>query len=181
MNQQRYRLVFNRHRGQLMAVSETAAAQGGPAAQRRDGPSPGSAPTGLGGLITRGALSGMLGLSLWGGMGHAAQAQVVANPNAPGTQRPTVLSGPNQTPIINIQTPSRSGVSRNSYSQFDVSGNGAVLNNSRTGAQTKLAGSVPANPWIATGAARVIVNEVSSNAETKLNGYLEIGGSERTS
>ncbi|VWX58926.1 hypothetical protein VARIO8X_150163 [Burkholderiales bacterium 8X] len=45
----------------------------------------------------------------------------------------------------------------------DVLVQGAILNNSRTGAQTNLGGAVGANPWLANGAARVILNEVRSN------------------
>ena len=69
-----------------------------------------------------------------------ATAQIVSDRGAPGTQRPTVLVAPNGVPLVNIQTPSAAGVSRNSYSQFDVQRNGAILNNSRTSAQTQLGG-----------------------------------------
>jgi len=62
---------------------------------------------------------------------HAA-AQIRADPSAPGNQRPTVLLAPNGVPLVNIQTPSAAGVSRNTYSQFDVQPKGAILNNSRT-------------------------------------------------
>ena len=59
--------------------------------------------------------------------GHA---QIIADPTAPGTQRPTVLTAPNGVPLVNIQTPSAAGVSRNTYRQFDVQQQGAILNNS---------------------------------------------------
>ena len=48
------------------------------------------------------------------------KAQIVADPNVASTQRATVLQTANAIPQVNIQTPSSAGVSRNSYSQFDV-------------------------------------------------------------
>src|SRR6185437_10287775 len=86
----------------------------------------------------------------------AAHAQIVADPHAPRTQQPTVLTTGNGLPQVNIQTPSAAGVSRNTYSQFDVNSNGAVLNNSRNPVQTQLGGWVQGNPWLAAGTARVI-------------------------
>lgn len=83
------------------------------------------------------AVTGLLG---------SAQAQIVADPQAPGPQRPTVLSAPNGVPLVNIQTPSAAGVSRNLYRRFDVARAGAILNNSRQPVQTQLGGWVPANP-----------------------------------
>jgi filamentous hemagglutinin len=105
-----------------------------------------------------------------------AFAQIKADPNAPGNQRPIVLLAPNGVPVVNIQTPSAAGVSRNTYSQFDVQPNGAILNNSRTNTQTQLGGWVQGNPWLATGSARVIVNEVNSSDPSLLNGWIEVAG-----
>lgn len=106
-----------------------------------------------------------------------ALAQIRSSPNAPGNQRPTVLLAPNGVPVVNIQTPSTAGVSRNTYSQFDVQPNGAILNNSRTDTSTQLGGWVQANPWLATGSARVILNEVNSTNPSYLNGWVEVAGS----
>ncbi|AOS81515.1 MULTISPECIES: filamentous hemagglutinin [Hydrogenophaga] len=80
-----------------------------------------------------------------------AWSQILADPSAPGSQRPTILSVGGGVPLINITTPSAAGVSRNTYRQFDVSSSGAILNNSRTATQTQLGGAVPGNPWLATG------------------------------
>ncbi len=106
-----------------------------------------------------------------------ALAQIRSDPSAPRNQRPTVLLAPNGVPVVNIQTPSAAGVSRNTYSQFDVKPNGAILNNSRTDASTQLGGWVQANPWLATGSARVILNEINSSNPSYLNGWVEVAGS----
>jgi filamentous hemagglutinin len=105
-----------------------------------------------------------------------ATAQIRADATAPVDQRPTILQTGNAIPLVNIQTPSAAGVSRNSYSQFDVDRNGAILNNSRTDAQTQLGGWVQGNPWLATGSARVILNEVNSSNPSHLNGWIEVAG-----
>ncbi|MCA3182177.1 MULTISPECIES: hemagglutinin repeat-containing protein [unclassified Cupriavidus] len=106
----------------------------------------------------------------------SANAQIVADSGAPRTQQPTVLSAPNGTPLVNIQTPSAAGVSRNTYGQFDVGGNGAILNNSRANAQTQLGGWVQGNPWLAGGEARVILNEVNASHPSQLRGPMEVAG-----
>ena len=49
------------------------------------------------------------------------------------------------------------GVSRNSYSQFNVAPQGAILNNSRTNVQTQLGGWAQGNPWLAGGSAKVAI------------------------
>ena len=117
-----------------------------------------------------------LGAVLWALPTPNAHAQVVAYRNAPGNQQPTVLQTANGVPQVNIQTPSAAGVSHNDYSQFDVQSNGVILNNSRTNVQTQQGGWVQSNPWLATGSARVILNEVNSSNPSYLNGYVEVAG-----
>jgi filamentous hemagglutinin len=56
------------------------------------------------------------------------------------------MQSANGTPQVNIQTPSAAGVSRNTYSQFDVNQQGAILNNSHQNVQTQLGGMVAGNP-----------------------------------
>ncbi len=104
-------------------------------------------------------------------------AQIVADTGAPAGQRPAIAEAANGVPLINIQTPSAAGVSRNAYSQFDVQQQGAILNNARTDAQTQLGGWVQANPWLAGNSARVILNEVNSVNPSLLHGYVEVAGS----
>ena len=165
MNKHLYRLVFNRALGVIQVVAEIAKGSGGKGANA-DGPS----------VVPLRPLS----FALWTMFGFvsvipAGLAQVVADPTAPGNQKPTVLQTPNGIPLVNIQTPSAAGVSRNTYSQFDVNAQGVVLNNSRASADTRLAGWVSGNPWLATGTAKVILNEVNG-PQSRLSGYLEIAG-----
>lgn len=177
MNKQCYRIVFNKARGLLMAVAETAASQGKTSAETTG--HAGVAPP-LNGAVFR-ATARAVTRGLWMAWGvvafTAAQAQIAADPGAPGNQRPTVLVAPNGVPLVNIQTPSAAGVSRNTYRQFDVNQQGAILNNSRTNAQTQLGGWVQGNPWLAGGAARVILNEVNSSNPSHLRGFVEVAGS----
>lgn len=104
------------------------------------------------------------------------KAQIVADPSAAANQRATVLQTANAIPQVSIQTPSSAGISRNSYSQFDVQRNGVILNNARTAAQTQLGGWVQGNPWLSTGSAKVILNEVNSSNPSQLKGYVEVAG-----
>ncbi|MDC8760326.1 hemagglutinin repeat-containing protein [Janthinobacterium fluminis] len=178
MNKNLYRIVFNKRRGQLMVVSESAASQGkaaggegvgaggGSGIDWRGGPAAALRPLGL-------AVLAALGMGLPGG---AAHAQIVADQNAPARQRPTVVQTANGVTQVNIQTPSAAGVSRNSYSQFDVQSGGAILNNSRNNAQTQLGGWLQGNPWLTAGGARVILNEVNSSNPSQLRGYVEVAG-----
>ena len=186
MNRLQYRIVFNKQRGQLMAVAETAVSQ------TKGGSSGESAGPGRRALnegaavepVSRGppALPSLLALAAAFAMGAAitltpdAIAQVKADPNAPSNQQPTVVNSANGTVQVNIQTPSAAGVSRNTYSQFDVDKRGVILNNSRTDASTQLGGFVQGNPWLARGSARVILNEVNSSAPSQLKGYVEVAG-----
>ena len=176
MNKTCYRIVFNQARGLLMAVAETITGQGktkGETSANASTPESSSSEPLIATVRT-------LTFSVWAMLGMvlspSAHAQIVADPSAPGNQRPTVLAAPNNVPLVNIQTPSSAGVSRNTYSQFDVQQQGAILNNSRTNVPTQLGGWVQGNPWLATGSARVILNEVSSNNPSLLRGYVEVAG-----
>lgn len=158
MNQHLHRVIFNRARSLWIAVQETAT-------------------SGHGGLSTS-ALSAAAALCLLLAAPHGL-AQIIADPSAPGRERPMVINAANGTPTVQIQTPSAAGVSRNRYQQFDMGQRGergAILNNSRTPVQSQIGGWVPGNPWLANGSARVIVNEVQSAAQSRLAGTLEVAG-----
>ena len=174
MNKLCYRIVFNKTRGMCMAVAETARS-------RTKAPGQGMVNSSMQGFMHVPALrrialligTGLGGVVLAGGV----SAQIVADPNSPGKMRPTVLETANGVVQVNIQTPSAAGVSRNVYSQFDVPKSGVILNNSRTDVQTQIGGWVQGNPWLATGTAKVILNEVNSSNPSRLQGYIEVAGS----
>ncbi|HFQ7088560.1 TPA: hemagglutinin repeat-containing protein [Raoultella planticola ATCC 33531] len=169
MNKNLYRIVFNKARGMLMVVADIA--RSGRAGSARAS-APGRLPRQLHGKVSA------ISFSLWLAMGviHPAQANIVADAGAPKNQQPTVMQSANGTPQVNIQTPSAAGVSRNTYSQFDVNQQGAILNNSHKNVQSQLGGMVAGNPWLAKGEAKVILNEVNSRDPSRLNGMIEVAG-----
>ena len=117
-----------------------------------------------------------LAWSLCVGLLGVASAQVVPDRNAPNGEQPTVLGASNGVPVVDIQTPSPGGVSRNAYRQFDVDRQGAILNNARGAVQTQLGGWILGNPHLSGGSAKVILNEVHSANPSQLRGYIEVGG-----
>ncbi|MBY8610528.1 contact-dependent inhibition toxin BcpA [Burkholderia arboris] len=172
MNKNHYRLVFSRVHGMLVAVEETASAAGKASAgeSRRT--------VNFGGVhvvmqfALRVAAFGVLIAA--GAMPMWVHAQIVgAGPNAP-----SVIQTPNGLPQVNINKPGGAGVSLNTYNQFDVQKNGAILNNSPTIVNTQQAGYINGNPNLSAGqAARIIVNQVNSTAASQIKGYVEIAGS----
>lgn len=184
MNKNKFRLIFNQPRGVLMVVAENVKSHMGQA---------GSSKITDKSLVLLPTLQQayslkpltfnlMLALGLALVIPNAlnipiALADIIADPSAAANQRPMVINAANGTPLVNIQTPSAAGVSRNTYSQFDVNSNGAILNNSRTNVQTQLGGFVQGNPYLANGTARIILNEVNSTNPSLLNGYIEVAGS----
>jgi filamentous hemagglutinin len=115
MNKLAFRVIFNRHRGLLMAVAETARACGG-------------------GLVSAGRVcrhrvsscnkrlrcrvSPMLAcLSL---VFPPVLAQIVADPNAAAGRRPVIEATANGLPLVRIARPSAAGVSHNQYSEFNI-------------------------------------------------------------
>ncbi|QTL40329.1 hemagglutinin repeat-containing protein [Xenorhabdus budapestensis] len=170
MNKHCYRVIFNKTRQMLMVVSELVRSHtAGQARNRISVPSLSSARVALTPLVFGVSLAlGLVSLS--------AQAGIVADNNAPGTQQPSVIATANGIPQINIQTPNGDGVSRNQYSQFDVAQRGAILNNSSINTQTELGGLITANPWLARGEAKIILNEVNSRHPSQLNGFIEVAG-----
>ncbi|MED5596360.1 two-partner secretion domain-containing protein [Janthinobacterium sp. P210006] len=179
MNKNLYRIIFNKRRGQLMVVAENASSQGKAAkgeGSLTHGVFEGDGGGGLNGRLRPLALAIFAALGMVSFVAGPAMGQIVADPNAPGRQRPTVVQSANGVTQVNIQTPSAAGVSRNTYSQFDVTANGAILNNSRGNVQTQTGGWVQGNPWLAGGSARVILNEVNSANPSQLRGYVEVAG-----
>lgn len=111
----------------------------------------------------------------------ATQSMVLAAPimpdnNAAITERPLVQETANHIPVVNITAPTNGGVSMNKYDQFNVEKQGAILNNSYVTSKTELAGYVQGNSNMVNGTAKVIVNQITSDAPTSMSGYLEVAG-----
>ena len=180
MNKHRHKIVFNRTRGILMAVAETAIGQGKSPGERSGGETGG----GDGSLKTRSGCRlhlDTLTFSLLLGFGSAlivpaAAADIQADKSAPKSQQPVILQTGNGLPQVNIQTPTAHGVSVNQYRRFDVDTRGTILNNSHKSVSTRQAGWIQGNPFLARGEARVIVNQINSSDPSRLNGYIEIAG-----
>lgn len=157
MNRNSYRIVFNKRRGQLMAVAEIAQSTSKGASGETTG-------TGFSSLTSCFRQSVV---AVWLAMGALPMAwgQIIADPTAAANQRPTVLSNSQGQPLVNIQTPSAAGLSRNTYKQFDVPTKGIVLNNSVS------------NPWLSNGrVAKTILNEVNSTSQSYINGAIIVNG-----
>src|SRR3954469_3182656 len=99
------------------------------------------------------------------------QAQVTAAGGGPATT--TSLNG---APVVNIVVPDRAGLSPNKYVQYTVGPQGVILNNSNQAVITQLGGGVAANPNLAGGSARIILNEVVAPNRSMLNGFTEVAG-----
>ncbi|WP_235846309.1 hemagglutinin repeat-containing protein [Morganella psychrotolerans] len=170
MNKYCYRIIFNKARQMMMVVSELAKNHSSDKTRGQNG----ADLTPLTATLSPFRLAMML---LRGRVALPAVAGgIVADGSAPGNQQPTVISSANGTPQVNIQAPNHDGVSRNQYSQFDVDSKGAILNNSAVNTQTQLGGLVTANPWVAKGEAKIILNEVNSANRSQLNGFIEVAG-----
>ncbi|CAJ4873727.1 haemagglutinin [Burkholderia pseudomallei] len=170
MNKNRYRVVFNRARGALMVVQENGrASHGSGSRDARAGVVPAwlslspfaSRHVALAVLVAAGVVP------IW------VNAQVVAG----GAHAPSVIQTQNGLQQVNINRPGASGVSMNTYNQFDVPKPGIILNNSPINVQTQLGGIIGGNPNFQAGdAARLIVNQVNSNNPSFIRGKVEIGG-----
>ncbi|TPV40866.1 filamentous hemagglutinin N-terminal domain-containing protein [Pantoea deleyi] len=169
MNKLCYRLIFNRVRGMLVVVSDITRSGYSRVARCRQRTSHSET------QVRISPLSFVLWLAA-GVVSLPAQANIVADSSAPGSQQPTVMATANGLPQINIQTPNSQGVSRNQYSQLDVDARGAILNNSHQNSATQLGGMVAANPWLSKQEATVILNEVNSRNPSQLNGFIEVAG-----
>ncbi len=170
MNKNRYRIIFSHARGMFIAVAEIVKSKTKQAGQSQgqvgtDSTIDSVLPIHYKKLNPLNfAVIGCLGaLVISLPMSSVAETQIIADKGAPTSQQPTILNSANGTTQVNIQTPSAGGVSRNTYTQFDVGQEGAILNNSRNNTQTQLGGWVQGNPWLAKGEAKVILNEVNSN------------------
>ncbi|APR70928.1 polymorphic toxin-type HINT domain-containing protein [Acinetobacter haemolyticus] len=176
MNKNRYRIIYNKARQMFMAVAENAKSQSKASGQSTNSTTTSSEESFHQLWHVKALVASM---SMWMPI-SSVYAGMVADTGAPAANRPVIGVGQNSqkqnVPVINIQTPNKSGVSHNIYKEFDVPTQGAVLNNSRTGAASSIVGSVGANPYLQTGEARLILNEVNSARASQFEGNLEIAG-----
>lgn len=83
----------------------------------------------------------------------------------------------NGVTVIDINKANDQGISHNIYDQLDVDKNGLIFNNSQNAIKTTLAGNIKGNSNLTSGAAKVILNEVTSKNQSALQGWVEVAGS----
>ncbi|QIK17165.1 filamentous hemagglutinin N-terminal domain-containing protein [Ralstonia solanacearum] len=170
MNAKCYRTVFNAVRGMLVAVEESARSTG---KGRQTGGQAGTSAASTSTAARFAVLPVVFGAWCVLGLPYTVQAQVVA---APGSGA-HVIQTQNGLQQVNIARPNGSGVSLNTYTQFNVPGQGTLLNNAPGITQTQQAGYINGNPnLLPGGSARIIVNQVTSTSPSTLQGYLEVAG-----
>ena len=81
--------------------------------------------------------------------------------------------------VINIAKPDANGLSNNSYSSFHIPSQGIVFNNSNILGISTLAGALFKNSnYSNTDSASLILNQITSNNISFLEGYAEVFGDE---
>lgn len=178
MNKNLYRIIFSKARNMFIAVGENSKSRTKSAGESSAASMTQNAQESVA-LHQHWVMKSLVAsMSLWMSIAPV-YAQIQADTSANAAKRPVIGVGTNNqgqnVPVINIQTPVN-GVSHNIYKQMDVLNNGVVLNNSRTGAGSVIVGSVGANPFLAKGEARLILNEINSTAATRFEGNLEVAG-----
>jgi filamentous hemagglutinin len=108
---------------------------------------------------------------------HAADLPITPD----GSTNTQIDRAANNVPIVNIAAPNSSGLSHNRFTDYNVNQNGLILNNaigSQNGViQTQIGGLINDNANLKnSGAASVILNEVTSNNISQINGYTEVAG-----
>ncbi|NDJ55905.1 filamentous hemagglutinin N-terminal domain-containing protein [Enterobacteriaceae bacterium 4M9] len=96
--------------------------------------------------------------------------------NAAVTMTNGTVGAANGVPVVNINGANANGISHNIYSKLDVGKEGLIFNNSQNGVNTTLAGQIAGNSNLASGTAKVILNEVTSTSKSALAGMMEVAG-----
>ncbi len=89
---------------------------------------------------------------------------------------PTTYTHLSGAKVVDIEAPNAAGVSHNLYREFNVDGNGLILNNSSSDIDHATFGNIAKNNNLTNGGASVILNEVTSNKASSLNGFIEVAG-----
>jgi filamentous hemagglutinin len=105
-----------------------------------------------------------------------AHAQTQAEPDASRGKNPHITNAANGPVVVEIRTPSGSGLSHNQYLNLQVGRDGIIFNNSGQAANTQLAGYIAGNKYIGGPPASRILSEITGNLPTNINGYMEIAG-----
>lgn len=89
---------------------------------------------------------------------------------------PTTYTHLSGAKVVDIEAPNSAGVSHNLYREFNVDSNGLILNNSDSDINHATFGNIAKNNNLTNGGASVILNEVTSNQASSLNGFIEVAG-----
>ncbi|MEJ7138452.1 filamentous hemagglutinin N-terminal domain-containing protein [Amphibiibacter pelophylacis] len=111
------------------------------------------------------SVSGLMAASL-------AHAQALTPAYGSGVE----ITRQNNVPVIQIVKPTPKGLSHNRFTDYNTGTEGVIVNNARTAVATNIAGTVQANPNLAAGTAKVILNEVVSGNPSTIAGRHEIAG-----
>ncbi|MEO4049322.1 filamentous hemagglutinin N-terminal domain-containing protein [Pseudomonas sp. CAU 1711] len=105
----------------------------------------------------------------------AAAAQLTVDQAAGGNTQ--LGQAGNGVPVVNIATPSGSGLSHNRFTDYNVGQQGLILNNATAKTQaTQLGGIILGNANLKGQAANLILNEVTGGSPSQLRGYTEVAG-----
>ncbi|MFW9269073.1 filamentous hemagglutinin N-terminal domain-containing protein [Pseudomonas sp. NR3] len=123
------------------------------------------------GMPKRGLAFLLANVMFWQPLWAQADGIVVS---APGT---SLGKAGNGVPIVNIAKPNGSGLSHNTFTDYNVGSNGIILNNATSRTQsTQLGGIILGNPNLNGTAATTILNEVNGGNPSQLRGYTEVAG-----
>lgn len=99
-----------------------------------------------------------------------------ANNVVPDKQGPGMNTSANKTDVVNIVNPDSNGISHNKFIDLSVgSGNGLIFNNSTKDGVSQIGGYVTKNSNLKESAS-VILNEVTGNKISNINGDVEVFG-----
>jgi filamentous hemagglutinin family protein len=107
---------------------------------------------------------------------NTLQAAISISPQERHDQSPKLLRDKKNHDVVMIAAPNQHGVSHNHYQQFDVGKNGVILANNINKTSLHQA-EITANPNLKNHApAQLIINEVSGNQRSYLQGLLAVAG-----